>query len=133
MAPREYSITKADDTAAEIAQPDIKDWAEGDIEAIPGKTMPGVAVWHEPFYAKLGGWHQFFENRNLLATASLRRVGHWLSLRRHLLRSFAGNLLRSRYHSASFTVNLPSAPVAGWLRWPGSTPRPSAIRLTKAK
>lgn len=67
-------------------------------------TMPGVAVWHEPFYAKLGGWHQFFENRNLLAMASLRNVGSWWSLRRHLLRSFAGNLLRSRYHSASFTV-----------------------------
>ena len=67
-------------------------------------TMQGVGVWHEPFYAKLGGWHQFFENRNLLAMASLRNVGDWKSLRRHLLRSFFGNIMRSRYHSAAFTV-----------------------------
>ena len=32
------------DTPAEIAQPDIKDWYDGDIEAIPGKTMPGLKV-----------------------------------------------------------------------------------------
>ncbi len=32
------------DTPAEIAQPDIKDWIDGDIEAIPGKTMPGLKV-----------------------------------------------------------------------------------------
>ena len=32
------------DTPAEIAQPDIRDWMDGDIEAIPGKTMPGLKV-----------------------------------------------------------------------------------------
>ena len=34
----------AHDTAAEIAQPEIKDWLSGEVEAIPGKTMPGLAV-----------------------------------------------------------------------------------------
>jgi nitrate reductase alpha subunit len=34
----------AHDTAAEIAQPAIKDWITGDIEAIPGKTMPQLSV-----------------------------------------------------------------------------------------
>jgi len=34
----------AHDTPAEIAQPDIKDWIEGDVEAIPGKTMPDMKV-----------------------------------------------------------------------------------------
>jgi nitrate reductase / nitrite oxidoreductase, alpha subunit len=34
----------AHDSAAEIAQPEIKDWLTGEVEAIPGKTMPGLAV-----------------------------------------------------------------------------------------
>jgi galactofuranosylgalactofuranosylrhamnosyl-N-acetylglucosaminyl-diphospho-decaprenol beta-1,5/1,6-galactofuranosyltransferase len=67
-------------------------------------TVTGMGVWHEPFYAKLGGWQQYFENRNLLAMASLRRVASWPAIRRHLLRSFFGNIVRSRYHSAAFTV-----------------------------
>jgi len=33
------------DTAAEIAQPfDVKDWKKGEIDPIPGKTMPSVTV-----------------------------------------------------------------------------------------
>jgi len=32
------------DTAAEIAQPDLKDWKKGEIEAIPGKTMPNFRL-----------------------------------------------------------------------------------------
>ena len=34
----------AHDTPAEIAQPQIKDWLSGEVEAIPGKTMPGLKV-----------------------------------------------------------------------------------------
>lgn len=34
----------AHDTPAEIAQPEIKDWLRGQVEAIPGKTMPGLRV-----------------------------------------------------------------------------------------
>ncbi|MBI3664402.1 MAG: nitrate reductase subunit alpha [Acidobacteria bacterium] len=34
----------AHDTAAEIAQPAIKDWYRGEVEAIPGKTMPGLRL-----------------------------------------------------------------------------------------
>jgi nitrate reductase alpha subunit len=34
----------AHDTPAEIAQPEMKDWKQGEIEAIPGKTMPGLRV-----------------------------------------------------------------------------------------
>ena len=32
------------DSVAEIAQPEIKDWLSGEVEAIPGKTMPGLKV-----------------------------------------------------------------------------------------
>ncbi len=34
----------AHDTPAEIAQPKMKDWSKGEVEAIPGKTMPGLTV-----------------------------------------------------------------------------------------
>jgi nitrate reductase alpha subunit len=34
----------AHDTAAEIAQPEIRDWVRGEVEAIPGKTMPSLKV-----------------------------------------------------------------------------------------
>lgn len=37
------------DTAAEIAQPDLKDWRNGEIEPIPGKTMPGLKVVHRDY------------------------------------------------------------------------------------
>jgi len=32
------------DTPAEIAQPEIKEWSKGEVEAIPGKTMPNLVV-----------------------------------------------------------------------------------------
>ncbi len=32
------------DTAGEITQPEVKDWYKGECEAIPGKTMHGIAV-----------------------------------------------------------------------------------------
>jgi nitrate reductase alpha subunit len=34
----------AHDTNAEIAQPEIKEWITGEVEAIPGKTMPNMAI-----------------------------------------------------------------------------------------
>ena len=34
----------AHDTAAEIAQPQMLDWKNGEVEAIPGKTMPGLKL-----------------------------------------------------------------------------------------
>ncbi|MBZ0265803.1 nitrate reductase subunit alpha [bacterium] len=34
----------AHDSAAEIAQPEIKDWLKGEVEGIPGKTMPNLKI-----------------------------------------------------------------------------------------
>jgi nitrate reductase alpha subunit len=39
----------AHDSAAEIAQPSIKNWIDGEIEATPGKTMPGFAIMNRDF------------------------------------------------------------------------------------
>ena len=38
------SMPLAHDTPAEIAQTEIRDWISGEVEAIPGKTMPGMKV-----------------------------------------------------------------------------------------
>jgi nitrate reductase alpha subunit len=34
----------AHDSAAEVAQPRIAEWIKGEVEAIPGKTMPGLKI-----------------------------------------------------------------------------------------
>jgi nitrate reductase alpha subunit len=34
----------AHDTAAEIAQPEVRDWAKGECEPVPGRTMPSFKV-----------------------------------------------------------------------------------------
>ena len=34
----------AHDTPAEMAQPEMRDWRSGEVEALPGKTMPGLRV-----------------------------------------------------------------------------------------
>lgn len=33
-------------------------------------ALPGVAVWHEPFYAKVGGWQLYYDLRNRLILAA---------------------------------------------------------------
>ena len=38
------AVPLAHDSAAEIAQPRIANWIDGEVEAIPGKTMPGLRV-----------------------------------------------------------------------------------------
>ncbi|MBI3194550.1 MAG: nitrate reductase subunit alpha, partial [Ignavibacteriae bacterium] len=43
------ALPLAHDTAAEIAQPSIKNWIDGEIEAIPGKTMPGFAIMNRDY------------------------------------------------------------------------------------
>ena len=52
LAPRHFPepvkdvvvVPLAHDTPAEISQPKIQDWYNGEVEAIPGKTMPGIKV-----------------------------------------------------------------------------------------
>ncbi len=46
----------AHDSPAEIAQPEIQDWITGEVEAIPGKTMPNFKVVQRD-YKQL--WNQF--------------------------------------------------------------------------
>ncbi len=63
-------------------------------------SLPGAAVWHEPFYLKLGGWQLYYETRNLLVLAALHREFRWPAAFRRAGRSWALHLLTFRYYGA---------------------------------
>ncbi|MCL6508195.1 MAG: molybdopterin-dependent oxidoreductase, partial [Bryobacteraceae bacterium] len=62
----------AHDTPAEIAQPDMKDWLHGQVEAVPGKTMPALRVVTRD-YKNL--YHQFISLGPLVRDAGLGAHG----------------------------------------------------------
>lgn len=58
------------DTPAEIAQTSVKDWAKGDCEAIPGKTMPNIMVVERSYpdvYEKFISLGRNFRDKGLAA------------------------------------------------------------------
>lgn len=67
-------------------------------------AMPGIAVWHEPFYLKLGNWQFYFEVRNRLAMLSLHGNGDIAALKRHWRRVFTRDAMLARYHSCEFMI-----------------------------
>ena len=66
--------------------------------------IPGVAVWHEPFYMKLGGWQYYFEVRNRLSMHSLLGVGDWSTIKLQIRRTFHRDAMLSRYASCQFAI-----------------------------
>jgi len=66
--------------------------------------FPGIAVWHEPFYFKLGNWHLYFEVRNRLTMLSLHGNGNLHSVTRKLRRVFTRDAMFARYHSCQFII-----------------------------
>jgi GT2 family glycosyltransferase len=67
--------------------------------------VPGIAVWHEPFYRKLGNWHYYFEIRNRLTMLSLHRNGDLKSVRRKIRRKFHFDAMLSRYNSCQYAID----------------------------
>ena len=82
---------------------------------VPTVSMPGVAVWHEPFYLKLGSWQIYYETRNMLIAASLHLAPSGFGAVRRIGRHFVMNLLTFRYYSAALILTA----VADFLRGPG--------------
>jgi len=66
--------------------------------------VPGIAVWHEPFYLKLGGWQFFYEVRNRLALAALHDHPNFGGIRKDLRRVFARDIAMCRYHSCKLMI-----------------------------
>ena len=73
-------------------------------QGVPTVPLPGVGIWHEPFYLKTGGWQLYYETRNALICAALhegfepRRVVV-LMVKRLLI-----HLLTYRYYNAALIV-----------------------------
>ena len=95
---------------------------------VPTLTLPGVAIWHEPFYLKLGGWQIFYETRNLLTCAALHLPWSRRKAVRVMAKHFLVHLLTYRYYSAALIVRA----IESWLRGPSELdrdPRPAHAEL----
>lgn len=68
-------------------------------------SVPGIAVWHEPFYMKLGGWQYYFETRNRLELAAIHGIGSWFGIRKNLFGTFVRDIAMARYHSVMFMLS----------------------------
>ena len=71
---------------------------------VPTVPMPGIAVWHEPFYLKLGGWQLYYETRNLLVAASLHQPFDRKGVVRRVGRQIVTHLLTYRYYSTALIL-----------------------------
>lgn len=71
------------------------------IHTVP---VPGIAVWHEPFYLKLGGWQLYYETRNMLVAAALHFEFGRMAVAERMIRHFLTHLLTFRYYSAALIV-----------------------------
>ncbi len=71
---------------------------------IPTVPMPGVAVWHEPFYLKLGNWQLYYETRNLLVAMALHQPAGRLGVLHRMGRHVVTHLLTYRYYSTALIL-----------------------------
>ncbi len=71
---------------------------------LPTVPLPGVAVWHEPFYLKIGGWQLYYETRNALACAALHGDFAPNRVAVLLLKRLLIQLLTYRYYNAALIV-----------------------------
>jgi galactofuranosylgalactofuranosylrhamnosyl-N-acetylglucosaminyl-diphospho-decaprenol beta-1,5/1,6-galactofuranosyltransferase len=88
---------------------------------VPTVSLPGVAVWHEPFESKGHRWQPYYELRNLLVVAALhfpRRSGALVA--RRFLSRLLDELLTYDYHGAWLLCEA----VAAYLRGPAELRRP---------
>ncbi len=67
-------------------------------------SLPGAAVWHEPFYLKLGGWQLYYETRNLLTLGALHCHVTSAGMVRRQLRHLLLHLLTYRYYSSALIL-----------------------------
>ncbi|MFL5332843.1 MAG: glycosyltransferase [Geminicoccaceae bacterium] len=67
---------------------------------IPTLVPPGVAIWHEPFDAKAGGWQSYFATRNFLIAAACQGEGWAKTAGKAIRRRVVSSLLACDYYEA---------------------------------
>ena len=94
---------------------------------LPAVAMPGLGVWHEPFYLKLGGWQLYYETRNMLVAAALHLGTGPRGMASRMARALLIHLLTFRYYQAALILRA----VADFLRGPGILDRaPAALHAS---
>ncbi len=71
---------------------------------VPLVSMAGIGIWHEPFYAKLGNWHAYYELRNMLVMAACHRPDSHRLITRIAARWIVAELLMYRYQRAALLI-----------------------------
>ena len=71
---------------------------------IPTIGLPGVGIWHEPFYLKIGGWQLYYETRNGLICSALHQDFVPRRVAIVMLKRLLVHLLTYRYYSAALIV-----------------------------
>jgi galactofuranosylgalactofuranosylrhamnosyl-N-acetylglucosaminyl-diphospho-decaprenol beta-1,5/1,6-galactofuranosyltransferase len=71
---------------------------------VPTVPLPGVAIWHEPFYLKGHGWQLYYETRNALICAALHMNFSPRHAAGQVLTQVMTHLLTYRYYSAALIV-----------------------------
>lgn len=71
---------------------------------VPTAGLPGVGIWHEPFYVKLGGWQLYYETRNALICAALHGNFGRTHVAVQVLKRVFGHLLTYQYYGAALVV-----------------------------
>jgi galactofuranosylgalactofuranosylrhamnosyl-N-acetylglucosaminyl-diphospho-decaprenol beta-1,5/1,6-galactofuranosyltransferase len=66
--------------------------------------LPGVAVWHSPFYPSIGNSRHYFVVRNLLITVAVHLNVTPLVIAARVAKIFLDDLLTFRYHDAALTL-----------------------------
>jgi galactofuranosylgalactofuranosylrhamnosyl-N-acetylglucosaminyl-diphospho-decaprenol beta-1,5/1,6-galactofuranosyltransferase len=67
-------------------------------------VFPSIAVWHEPFYAKVNAWEAYYIVRNSLITNSIRKRSKYLQTFKHLTKLLVTSLLYFDYNSVEMIV-----------------------------
>jgi len=96
---------------------------------VPTAAMPGIGIWHEPFYAKLGSWHIYYEFRNMLVLAAKHFAVPSELLSRTAIKWIIAELLTFRYQRAALLIRA----VEDFLDGPGIYARhPGEVHATLA-
>ena len=66
--------------------------------------LPGVAIWHEPFYLKLGGWQLYYETRNALLCAALHEDFSPGGVALRMIKRLLVQALTYRYYSTALII-----------------------------
>jgi len=64
-------------------------------------TVPGLGIWHEPFYLKRGGWQAYYDLRNMLVLTSVHAPLSRAHVVKTFLRRMTMQLLSLNYYEAA--------------------------------